>query len=113
MNSGFSEPSGRYRSAPNAHLPSVPRMEFPTSRSMRMITSVSILPRMIGAAIAVSFLNGFGISTLHRPHIGYGAGDCGGRGHRRARQMGPGPGSLTTDKVAIGSGDRAQPGRNG
>src|SRR6266436_1130197 len=113
MNSGFSEPSGRYRSAPNAHLPSVPRMEFPTSRSMRMITSVSILPRMIGAAIAVSLLNGFGMSTLHHPHIGNGTGDRGGRGHRRARQMGPGLRSLTADKISVGGGDRTLARRHG
>src|SRR6202046_2156416 len=36
-------------------------MDVPTRRSMRMITSVSILPRMIGAAIALSLVKGFGI----------------------------------------------------
>src|ERR1700682_1546381 len=88
-------------------------MEFPTSRSMRMITSVSMLLRMIGAAIAVSLLNGFGMSALHCPYVGNGAGDRGGRGGCRACQMGSGPGSLAADKVAIGGGDRTLAWRHG
>jgi hypothetical protein len=39
-------------------------------RSMRMMTSVSILVRMIGAAIAVSLVKGCGTLALHGPHIG-------------------------------------------
>src|SRR5439155_10451492 len=106
MNSGFSEPSGRYRSAPNAHLPSVPRMALPTSRSMRMMTSVSMLPRMIGAAIAVRVLNGFGMSAPHRPHVGDDAGD-GGRGRTgRACQMGARPRALAPDEIAVRRRDR-------
>src|SRR5437016_3869091 len=112
MNSGFSEPSGRYRSAPKAHLPSDPRIEFPTSRSMRMMTSVSILPRMMGAAIAASLLNGLGMSALHRPDICDRADDGGGRSRRRARQMGSGARPLTADKVPVGRRDRALPGRH-
>src|SRR3954468_19816353 len=112
MNSGFSEPSGRYRSAPNAHLPSVPRMEFPTSRSMRMMTSVSMLPRMMGAAIAVRVLNGFGMSAPHRSDVGNGAGDGGCSRPGRACQMGTRPRALAADKIAVGGRDRALAGRN-
>ena len=56
---------------------------------------------MIGAAVAVSFLNGFGMSTLHHPDIGDDAFDRGGRGSRRARQMGPGTGSLRPTKFRL------------
>src|SRR5882724_3807817 len=87
-------------------------MEFPTSRSIRMMTSVSILPRMIGAAIAVSLLKDFGMSALHRPHVGNGAHNRRSRGRRRARQMGPGARSLAADKIAIGGGDRTLPRRH-
>src|SRR5882672_10438621 len=112
MNSGFSEPSGRYRSAPKAHLPSVPRIEFPTSRSIRMMTSVSMLPRMMGAAIAVRVLNGFGMSAPHRSHVGDGAGD-GGRGRTcRACQMGTRPRALAADEIAVGGRDRTLTGSN-
>src|SRR4029450_13540267 len=88
-------------------------MEFPTSRSIRMMTSVSMLPRMIGAAIAVSVLNGFGMSAPHRSHVGDGAGD--GRGGRtgRACQMGARPRALATDKIAVGGRDRALTGGYG
>src|ERR1700751_5891699 len=113
MNSGFSEPSGRYRSAPNAHLPSVPRTEFPTSRSMRMMTSVSILLRMMGAAIAVNLLKDFGMLAPQRSHIGDGARDGGRRGTRRARQMRPRPRPLAADKIAIRRRDGALAWRNG
>src|SRR6185436_13482440 len=82
-------------------------MEFPTSRSMRMMTSVSMLPRMIGAAIAVRVLNGFGMSAPHRSHVGDGAGDGGCRRTGRARQMGPRPRTLAADKIAVGGRDRA------
>src|SRR5712675_3264949 len=107
MNSGFSEPSGKYRSAPKAHFPSVPRMEFPTSRSMRMMTSVSMLLRMIGAAIAVSLPKGFGMSALQHSYVGNGASDRGGCGTRGARKMGPGARPLPADKIAVGRGNRA------
>src|SRR5437868_3073215 len=112
MNSGFSEPSGRYRSAPKAHLPSVPRIAFPTSRSIRMMTSVSMLPRMMGAATAVRVLNGFGMSAPHRSRVGDGArdGGCGRTG--RACQMGARPWALAADKIAVGGRDRALTGSN-
>src|ERR1044071_9142089 len=87
-------------------------MEFPTSRSMRMMTSVSTLPRMMGAAIAVRVVNGFGMSAPHRSHVGDGAGDGGGRRTGRACQMGPRPRALAADKIAVGSRDRALAGRN-
>src|SRR6185369_4673716 len=97
---------------PKAHLPSVPRMEFPTSRSMRMMTSVSMLPRMIGAAIAVRVLNGFGMSAPHRSHVGDGAGDGSGGRTGRACQMGARPRALAADKITVGSRDRALAGGN-
>src|SRR5439155_23399633 len=112
MNSGFSEPSGRYRSAPKAHLPSVPRMEFPTSRSMRMMTSVSMLPRMMGAAIAVRVLNGFGMSASHRSHVSDGAGDGGCGCACRACQMGTRPRAMAADNIAVGGRDRTLTGSN-
>src|SRR3954452_11065900 len=87
-------------------------MEFPTSRSMRMMTSVSILSRMIGAAVAVSLLKGFGISALHRPHVGNGARDRGSRGCRRTRQVGSRAWSLPADEISIGGEDRALPWRH-
>src|SRR3981081_2215589 len=110
MNSGFSEPSGRYRSAPNAHFPSVPRTEFPTRRSMRMMTSVSMLLRMIGAAIACSSVKGFGILALHGSHVSNGPGYRRCRRRRWARQMGAGTRPLAADEVAIRGRDRALPG---
>src|SRR5690242_21651161 len=88
-------------------------MEFPTSRSMRMMTSVSMLPRMMGAAIAVRVLNGFGMSALHRPYVGDGA--CNGRRGRAgwARQMSTRPRALSADKIAVGGRDRTLTGRDG
>jgi hypothetical protein len=38
-----------------------------------MMTSVSMLVRMIGAAIAVSLVKGLGMLGLHHPHVGDGA----------------------------------------
>src|SRR5436190_24233245 len=73
---------------------------------MRMITSVSILLRMIGAAIAESLLNGFGMSAPHRPHVGNGAGNRCGRSTCRACKMGARARSLATDKIAVGRRDR-------
>src|SRR3954447_3872099 len=88
-------------------------MEFPTSRSIRMMTSVSMLPRMIGAAIAVRVLNGFGMSAPHRSRVGDGAGDggCGRTGG--AGQMGTRARALTADKIAVGGRDRALAGGYG
>src|ERR1700730_37772 len=101
MNSGFSEPSGRYRSAPNAHLPKVPRTEFPTRRSMRMMTSVSMLLRMIGAAIALSLVKGFGMLALYGPNVG--DVPCDRRRRRRgwARQMGARTRPLAADEISV------------
>src|SRR6204780_2656351 len=113
MKSGFSEPSARYRSEPNAHLPSVPRMAFPTRRSMRMMTSVSILLRMSGAAIVLSFVKGFAMSALPRPRVGKGAGYCRPRRRGRARQMSPRARSLAADKITVGGRDRALARRDG
>src|SRR5262245_49083680 len=74
---------------------------------MRMITSVSILLRMIGAAVAVSVLNGFGISAPHRPDVGDRAG-YGRRGSaRRARQMRSRLRTLPPDKIAVRGRNRA------
>src|SRR5882672_4017251 len=87
-------------------------MEFPTSRSIRIMTSVSILLRMIGAAIAVSLLKDFGMSALHRPHVGDSACNRSGSSRRRARQMGPGARPLTADKIAIRGRNRALPRRH-
>src|SRR6478735_6075672 len=84
-------------------------MEFPTSRSIRIMTSVSILLRMIGAAMAVTLPKGFGMSALQHSCVGDGAGNCRGCGTRRARQMGPGARPLPANKIAVGSGDRALP----
>src|SRR4051794_29574919 len=80
---------------------------------MRMMTSVSMLPRMMGAAIAVRVLNGFGMSAPHRSHVGDGAGDgrCGRTG--RACQMGARPRTLAADKIAVGGRDRALSGGDG
>src|SRR5260221_11145698 len=84
-------------------------MEFPTSRSMRMMTSVSMLLRMIGAAIAASLLNGFGMSAFHHPYIGDGARDRGCCSTRRARQMRPRTRPLPADEIAVGRRDRTLP----
>src|SRR5581483_8046048 len=100
------------RSEPNAHLPSVPRTEFPTRRSMRMMTSVSILLRMIGAATAVIVLNGFGMSAPHGADVGDGAGDRCGGGARGACQMCARPRSLTANEIAVGCRNRALSGGN-
>src|SRR4051812_10669179 len=87
-------------------------MAFPTSRSMRMMTSVSMLPRMMGAAIAVRMVNGFGMSAPHRSHVGDDAGDGRGGGTGRACQMGPRPRALAADEIAVRGRDRALAGRN-
>src|SRR5207253_7504017 len=89
-----------------------PRTELPTSRSMRMMTSVSILPRMIGAAIAVSLLNGFGMSACHCPYVRDRAGDGRGRRACRARQMGARLRSLPADEIAVGGRHGALPRRD-
>src|ERR1700733_7258386 len=88
-------------------------MPLPTSRSIRMMTSVSMLERMIGAATAVNFPNGFGISALHRPHIGDRAGNRCRHRTRGARQMGAGTRTLAADEVAVGGRDRALAGGYG
>src|SRR5262245_64134963 len=80
---------------------------------MRMMTSVSILARMIGAAMAVSLLNGFGISAPHRPHVGNGAGNGCSRSTRRACQMRARLWPLPADKIAVGGRDRALARRDG
>src|SRR6476620_11555264 len=79
---------------------------------MRMITSVSMLARMIGAAVAVSLLNGFAMSASHRPHVGDDTGDRCGRGTRRARQMRARAWPLAADEIAVGGRDRALAGRH-
>ena len=79
---------------------------------MRMMTSVSMLVRMIGAAMAVSLVKGFGISALHRSHVGDGAGDRRRRRPRRARQMGARARPLAADEIAVGGRDRALAGRH-
>src|SRR3954449_12754719 len=80
---------------------------------MRMMTSVSMLPRMIGAAMACSSVKGFGILALHGPHVSNSAGyrRCGRS--RWARQMGTGPRPLAADEVAIRGRDRALAGGHG
>src|SRR5436189_2959377 len=80
---------------------------------MRMMTSVSILARMIGAAMAVSLLNGFGMSAPHRPHVGNGTGNGCCRRTRRACQMRARPWPLPADKIAVGGRDRALTRRDG
>jgi hypothetical protein len=60
-----------------------------------------MLVRMIGAAIAVNLVNGFGMLALHHPHIGNGAEYRRRRRHGRARQMGTGTRSLAADEIAI------------
>src|ERR1700687_1858488 len=82
-------------------------MEFPTRRSIRMMTSVSMLPRMTGAAIAVSLVKGFGMLALQGPHVGDGARYRCRRRHRGARQMGTGLGPLAADEIAIRGRNRA------
>src|SRR5690242_16618595 len=79
---------------------------------MRMITSVSILPRMIGAAVAVSLLNGFGISAPHRSNVGDRTGNGGCRRARRTREMRSRPRPLAADKVAVGGRHRTLPRRD-
>src|SRR4051812_17903429 len=88
-------------------------MLFPTSRSMRMMTSVSMLARRMGAAIAVSVSNGFGMSAPHRSHVGDGTGDRRSRRTGWAGQMGTRPRALAADEIAVGSRDRALARRHG
>src|SRR5271157_1283429 len=79
---------------------------------MRMMTSVSILLRMMGAAMAVSLLNGFGISAPHGANVGDGAGDGRSRRTCGACEMRARTRSLPADEVAIGRRDRTFSGRN-
>src|SRR6516162_7673363 len=79
---------------------------------MRMITSVSILLRRIGAATAETFLNGFGMSAPHGPDVGDGAGDCGSGRACRACQMRARTRPLAADKIAVRGRDRALPRRH-
>src|ERR1700682_3816128 len=78
---------------------------------MRMMTSVSMLERMIGAAIAASLVNGVAMLVFHHPHVG----NCARyrRRHRCGRtcQMGAGARPLAADEIAIGGRDRALTGR--
>src|SRR5262245_37773834 len=77
-----------------------------------MMTSVSMLARMMGAAIAVRVLNGFGMSAPHRSHVGDGAGYRRRGRTRRACQMGTRPRALAADKIAVGGRDRPLTGSN-
>src|SRR6185312_11689401 len=90
-------------------------MELPTRRSTRMITSVSILPRMIGAAMAVSLLNCFGIlsSTPHGSDVGDRPRNRRSSGARRARQMSPRARPLPSDEIAVRGRDRTLAGCDG
>src|ERR1700686_1087914 len=80
---------------------------------MRMMTSVSMLLRMIGAAIAVSLVKGLGMLALHGPHIGDGARYCRCRCRGWTRQVGARPRPLAADEIAIGGRDRALTGGHG
>src|SRR5258705_2910443 len=80
---------------------------------MRIMTSVSILLRMIGAAIAVNVVKGFGMLALHHPHVGNGACDRGRRCRGWACEMGAGARPLPADEIAIGRRDRALTGGHG
>src|SRR6201999_328995 len=99
------EPTAKYRKEPKAHLPSVPRTELPTSRSIRMITSVSILLRMIGAATAVNLSKGFGMLASHGPDVGDDTGDRSRRSAGWTCQMSARPRPLAPDKIAVGGRD--------
>src|SRR5258708_12850445 len=74
---------------------------------MRMMTSVSMLLRMIGAAIELSLVKGFGMLALHGPHVGDGTGDRRGRRRGRARQMGTRTRPLAADEISVRSRYRA------
>src|SRR5258708_14289470 len=74
---------------------------------MRMMTSVSMLLRMIGAAIELSLVKGFGMLALHGPHVGDGTGDRRGRRRGRARQMGTRTRPLAADEFSVRSRYRA------
>jgi len=58
-------------------------MLFPTKRSMRIMTSYRMLLRMIGAAIAVSLLNGFGILNVPWSYVVMAPAIAGRRGAGR------------------------------
>src|SRR5690348_12080592 len=77
-----------------------------------MMTSVSMLLRMIGAATAISLLKRFGMLASHRPDIGDDAGNRGRRGTCRARQMGACPRPLASDKVTVRRRHGTQSGRH-
>src|SRR5260370_41098012 len=70
---------------------------------MRMMTSVSMLLRMIGAAIELSLVKGFGMLALHGPHVGDGTGDRRGRRRGRARQIGTRTRPLAADDICVRS----------
>src|ERR1700730_16606058 len=66
---------------------------------MRMMTSVSMLLRMIGAAIALSLVKGFGMLALYGPNVG--DGPCDRRRRGWARQMGARARPLAADEIAV------------
>src|SRR5438132_14105566 len=78
-------------------------------RSIRMMTSVSMLLRRIGAAIPVSVVKGFAMLMSESPHVGDRACDRGRHRHGRARQMGAGARTLAADEIAVGGRDRPLP----
>jgi len=75
-----------------------------------IMTSVSTLLRMIGAASPSSCWD-FGMSALHRPHVGNGAPQSRGCS-RRWLADGSWRAVLTADKIAIEVRDRALPRRH-
>src|SRR5260370_12807369 len=74
---------------------------------MRMMTSVSMLLRMIGAAIELSLVKGFGMLALHGPHVGDGSGERWGRRCGGAREMGTRTRPLAADEISVRSRYRA------
>src|SRR3990172_3832221 len=71
-----------------------------------MMRSVSMFGRSIGAAAAVSFVNGC-ISAHQRADVGEPARDGGSRRHRRRDEVGARALALAPLEVAVGGGGHA------
>ena len=101
-----SRPAGS-AAARSAHRPSCRASRRRSGARSRMIMSVSMFARMSGAATPHRAGERIHAQPSIRRTSVMSPGDRGGRGHRRAGEMGAGAGTLPADEIAVGGGDPA------